>query len=444
MKTRDLRDAFTTAPPLLALAQGSDAHADRVLATHAQADSVLGDGRRVLARVGLHAASAFQTPSTDPASPDQTHPLSTAVRTVARTPPVRLTPGHYLRFSALIDPSGMTQKYVAEPGSWVPDHAAGLISVSVRWVGPAAQTIVTSIDLPVSELEWAKEQTSDGGGWSKMSRVELPLLCPNGGADDVDVLRAWCDGAITAEVAVAYRGGVRVIDAVVQEVPFGYARDLALDTVFAAVLATNDAGQTLPSYLPDFPLEASSDGDPTLGSLLLADVTARHQHALGPVLMHWTAFDEGSTPVTALDVPTVSTDSFDFVDLVHQAITEWRPNSPGWSVSSGGHAQQFITSNGLRELRDLDACAPVRCWAYCYVTGGATAQLRFQTAAYSVASLTFASATPAWRSCTGHLRTGLGPEDPSVLALLGRIVSGAGAELHVSQLLIEYADLENP
>ena len=59
---------------------------------------------------------------------------------------------------------------------------------------------------------------------------------------------------------------------------------------------------------------------------------------------------------------------------------------------------------------------------------------------YAVAELEVASATEAWRRCSGYLRCGLGPEDPSVLVMLGKTASG-GDTLRVRHILIEYTDL---
>lgn len=437
--TRDLREAFTTEPPLAPIKGGAEAKASRVLAAHTVADNLLGNGRRILARVGLHGSASFQAPSTSSESEDQTHPTNAAVRVVARAPDVRVTPGHFLSLSLLCVPSGITQRYVAEPGSWVADQVAGLISVRIDWTGPGgSEATIYSLVLPESDFPDGVEHPAAAGGWSELQRLDILLMTPPGAADDVDALRTWCDNGVTAAITVSYKGAPRIVDAVIQELPFGYAREPGVDTIYTTPLATGADGQAVPNYPAETPVEESIDV-PAFGSLLLADVVDRQHHLLGPVLMHWTAFDEDSTAVTATDVPTVSTTSATFVNLVHQELAAWTDEGPGWTATAGGQAQQFRSSNSLRELRDLDACLPVRCWIYCYATVGGTATIQFQTERFSVASFSFTSPTPAWRRCTGHLRCGISPEDTSVVQVLGKVTGGQ--TLHISQILIEYADL---
>ena len=225
------------------------------------------------------------------------------------------------------------------------------------------------------------------------------------------------------------------------EQPFGYARDLAADAgPYATPLSTDNTGQIVKTYPSEYPLDELTLTNPTLGAALLADVTDRQAHELGPILAHWTAFSEATAAVTATDIPTVSTASTSFVGLASAGLSTWRDTSPGWSLAAAGHAQQFKSSNALRELRGTDACVPVRCWIYGYVAGvGGSAVVRWQSEDFSLAEVAIASATPAWYSITGHLRCGVGPEDSSVLILLGKAADGG--TLHVSQTLVEYLDL---
>lgn len=438
IKIRDLRNAVTTSPPFDTLLGGRVARKDRVLSAHAQADSLLGNDRNVVARVGLHGASAFQVPSTNPTSALQTHPLRTVSRYTARTPPFAVLPAHFLVLSALVVPSGMTQK-VPLGGGFAADAAYGCIEVAVNWSGPGATTTTHSTaPLPTSGETWAAETTAAGASWAGLRRVEIPLMFPAAAGTSPADLRTWCEG-VSAEVLVSYRGGVRAVDVVVQQVPFKYARNVGVDTTYSSTLVTTGAGEIVPGYPVDYPIEERNASDPTFGSLLLADVADRQHHAIGPVLAHWTAFCESTTPVTATAVPMVSTTSTTFVDMLQSSMTAWDSAQPGWSLSSGGHALQFKSSGGYREMRDRNTCIPVRCWALCSRAVSGTATLRFQSENYSIAELNFSSSAHAWRSCTGHLRAGIAAEDASVLEVFGK--AAASSTLNLSSVLIEYRDL---
>jgi hypothetical protein len=436
IKTRDLRKAYTTSAPLEHLTGGRLARAHRVHAAHVQADNLLGNGRNVVARVGLHGSSAFQVTSVDPTSASQVYPLRTVSRTSCRTPSFALLPGHFLRVSALVVPSGMTNK-LPGGGAWLADIPYGRIDVTITWTGSPGSVVTThQMQLPTSPLTWAAEDTADGAAWSGLRRLEIPIMFPESVTTSSADLRGWCEGA-AAEVVIAYRGGVRAVDVVVQQVPLGYARDGAVDTVYSSALVTNGAGATVQAYPVAYPVEERSATDPTYGAALLADLADR-QHALGPVLVHWTAWDESTTTFSTTTPPSVSASSTTFVDMLRTSIAAWKSGNAGWSLSAGSQAQQFRTSNAHRETRGKNGCVPVRCWAYCARSVGGDATLRFQSENYSVAELTFSSSTPAWRSCTGHLRTGAHPEDPSVLQVLGKCAGVATIDLYA--FAVEYID----
>lgn len=435
-KERDLRDTWTSEPPLEPLLGRKLAKRDRVLSAFANPDRLLGNGRRVIGRVGMHGSAEMQVGSANPASGlTQIYPTRVAVRTALRakwTP----TPGCFPVLSALVLPSGMTQK--APAGTWVADVAYGLINVTVEFAGVGVETVSYSQVLPVSGETFAGEKQDPGAAWAALTRVEIPLIAPDN-IKMAGVLHDWSE-TTTATLRLSYLGGVRVVDAVIQERPFAYVRDVASDTIISSPLVTDASGQIVKTYPVPYPVDERSATDPTYGSKMLADVVHRQQNLLGPVLASWSAWDETTQGVASTDADSVSTTSTTFVDMVHSSITSWAAGNPGWSLSSGGNAQQFLTSNGLRETRDKNACVPVRIWVWCHRVGSGTATLRFQSEGYSVAELKVNSSTEAWRRCTGYLRCGLGAEDSSVLTMLGKTSSGTDT-LHVRHFLIEYVDL---
>ena len=408
------------------------------MSAHANPDRLLGNGRRVVARVGLHGSAEMMVGSADPASgATQIYPTRVAVRTVLRakwTP----TPGHFPVLSALVVPSGMTQKYNGGSSTWIADVPYGLISVNVVFVAVGSESVTWSKVLPVSGEQWAGEKQDPGAAWAALTRIEIPLIAPDG-INKAGPLHDWSE-ITTATATISYVGGCRVVDAVLMERPYAYVRDVATDTIISTPLVTDASGQVVKTYPVPYPVDERSATDPTYGSKMLADVVHRQQTSFGPVLASASFYDEATQGVASTEADGVSTSSTTFVDLLHSSITAWDGREPGWSLSSGGNAQQFKSSNGLRETRDKGACVPVRVWAWCSRTGSGTATLRFQSENYSIAELSVASSTEAWHSCTGHLRCGLGAEDPSLLVVLGKVASGADT-LHVRHILVEYIDL---
>lgn len=434
-KERDLRDTWSGEPPLEPLLGGKLAKRDRVMSAFANPDRLLGNGFRVIGRVGLHGSTEMMVGSADPSSGfTQIYPTRTAVRTMLRarwTP----TPGHFPMLSALVLNSGMTQKGPA--GTWIADVPYGLISIRVTFDAVASETVTWSKVLPVSGEQWAGEKQTPGSAWGSLTRIEIPLVAPDN-IKKAGPMHDWSEITLaTASISVV--GGARIVDAVIQERPWAYVRDVSSDIHYSSTLVTDQSGAIVPTYPIEYPVDERGPSDPTYGSNNLADVVHRQQNLLGPVLASASMWDEASQSVTSTDADPVSTTSTTFVDMLHTGITSYDSRAPGWSLSSGGNAQQFKSSNALREMRDKNGCCGVRIWVWCHRTGTGTATLRFQSENYSVAELSFASSTEAWRSCTGHLRCGLGAEDPSVLTMFGK--ASAGDTLHVRHFLIEYIDL---
>lgn len=433
-KYRSLKDTSSGTTPLSPLRGGRPMKRDRVMAVNADADRTLGNGRRVVGRVGLHGEQNHQIVSTNTSSIGQTYPTKTAQRVALRAK-LLLTPGHFIQVSALVLPSGATQK-VGGIG-FALDAVVGWIDISVAYTGGASTTVTHTLDLPASDLLYGGEGAGSGWAWSTIRRRESPVLAPVGALVNPLILRSWCEG-ITAEVTITFRGGVRCVDLVVREVPAAYARSINVDAVYSTPLAVSGGGQPPPEYPPIYPVEETSASDPTFGSELLAEVVDRQHHHIGPVAAQWSGWRE-SQAVTATAAVGVTTTSLTYVNLLDTSITAWASASPGWSIASGGQAQQYSSSSPRRVTQDLDACVPVRCWVYGSRTGSGTSTVRFQTADYSIAEVLITSTTDGWWSMTGHLRCSLGPEDTSVLQILGKLA--ATGTLTVRHVLVEYLDV---
>lgn len=438
-RKRDLVGEPTTSPPLAPLLGGQPPKRDRILSVFGQVDRFYGNSRRIVARVGLAGSNQFHVGNFNPTSGGvQVYPTKTARRVAARSQ-FALSPGCFLRFSCIVAPSGMTQRMTGI--NWVADKPMGEIIVRATFDGMSSSTVEFTRSLHVSSEVWAAEDTDDGATWSGLKRYDIPLIYPADAKDNIFNMWRYSEG-VTCNLEVIYRGGVRCVDAFVSELPFAYVRDVGtdLESDFSMVLATDNVGDHVKNYPAPFPIEEKSSTDPCFGSLLLADVAHKQHKSLGPVLATFTSWNETTQGVTATEAAALTTSSTTFVNLVSTSLSTWAESNPGWSIASGGQAQQFASSNALRELRDKDAVVPVRIWVYGARSVSGTASLRFQTRDYSVAEMTISSATEAWYSSViGHLRCGLNAEDASNLQVFGR-VSTALSTLSVRAIVLEYID----
>lgn len=440
---RSLGVAGPGAPPITALLGGQLAKKDRVMSAYANVNELPTLFSRVIGRCGLQGAEHFQVASDDPDSGGvQLYPLKTDEREVMHLK-WSVAPGSGIRIAALVAPSGMTSKYVAEPGSWIGDVPGGDVLIEATFTRPG-DIYIASTTLPflvVSPEEFAGEAQGPAAIWPTLRTVETNLL-PYDNGDIVDE-HSSSEGVV-CELVVKYKGGVRVVDLLVQEtVNASYVRDIGTDAPedYMRTMTVDGSGSPVKKYPRDYPVSALSASDPTYGTVLMQDIVDRQHRELGPILAQHCAWDESTQPVTALEVEPLTIVGTDFQVMLSPGLDRWSADYPGWSMSAGGQAQQFKSSSATRITRDKDACVPVRIWVRCWRTGSTTATLRFQTENYSVAELTVATDAKVWRSVTGHMRCGLGPEDPSVLMMFGKCGAGIFDALHVSDVVVEYADI---
>ena len=435
VKRVDIRDTTSGSTPLAPLRAGQYAKRSRVMSAYADTDRTLGNGRRVLGRVGLHGEAAHQVVSTTTTSGTQTYPTKTASRVALRWKG-QLTPGHWPMFSALVEPSGATQKFNAGTGQWILDAIVGWIDVTCDFTGPASATVTHTFSTPVSGNTYGGEGAATGWAWSALRQLDPVMLAPIGALVNATTTRLWSEG-VTCEITVAFRGGIRCVDFTVQEAPAYYARNIGSDatSTFTSPLSVGGDGHPAATYPSEYPLEEMGASDPTFGTTLLADVVNRQAGRLGPVLAQWSGWRE-SQAVTATAAVGVSTTSLTYVNLIDTTLTAWASTSPGWSLASGGQAQPYAISESRRITRDKDAAVPVRCWVYGSRTGSGTSTVRFQSENFSIAEVLVTSSSDGWWSATGTLRCGLGPEDTSVLQVLGKL--GAAGTLTIRHAILEY------
>lgn len=429
MATRNISSkghSGTGNPALSPLRNGQPARKAPIESVAKESSEVFCNTVRTLLSIGMHGAESMQIPSDDLPTEDQVYPLKTRETVVCRRPPIRLTPGCFPTVRGLALPSGPCSKFFFAIDKWVYDGSYGQIKLSADYDnGVDTSTVEQIIDIPSSDNADNKETTSAGAAWAEFIPFECELI-PG------FVASQYMDGA-TVEITVSYLGAPRVVDLGIYELAIQYSRNTATDPDEWINPIVDTAA--LPSQ---YPIEELSSTDPFYGSKLLADAAARQQRELGPLLMEWSAWSETDVSVTAAECPGINITSTSFVDLRNTSLTGWASTHPGWSVSSGGSAQQFNTSNHLVEMRALDAVVPVRCWVWGSRSVSGTSVVRFQTQLYSICEVLITSSTAQWWSATGHLRCGIGAEDASVLEILCK--ASTGSTLNIKHLAIEYLD----
>lgn len=411
-RTRNLNEVQTEAP-LEPLRGGRLMDRARASAVHATGDRVLGHGRRIILRAGLHGADAWHVSDAAVGGMTLAHPDPDTARVVARSPEFRLTPGHFLRLVAIVNPAGMTSKLVdllpAETG------AKGYIRVACSWDnGLSTESSTLDIPTPTSQETNAAQPAGAGAAWMQLSRIQSVRIKPPVNLLVPANLAAWCDG-VDVTVTLSYVGSPRVVDVVVFEEPFALAYDISAGDWAAPMHADPNGGNLgqLPGAWPVIVRSATDDGH---GGEFLLDAARRHAQDLGPVLFAATTWAEGSQDFAEAEAEARSVTGTSWEELVSGSASAFDADDDGWSVSSGANARRVRDSEETVVLRDATNVVGVRAFIYAAMSdAGATGTVRFESGPESIAEISVTGTAWAWHEATGHLRCGLGAQDPTVL-----------------------------
>ncbi|MEM6993084.1 MAG: hypothetical protein AAF721_21405 [Myxococcota bacterium] len=226
---------------------------------------------------------------------------------------------------------------------------------------------------------------------------------------------------------MSHIGGCRVIDAIVEEWPYSVARevddaaDLWTSHMFADVSPVSEG--PVVSHPFQRKSETTPDGDPRLGAWHLMDVANAQRLRLGPQLFNWTAWNESSAAVDAVEIPVVSTSSTSFVRVTDGVTTGYDADGPGWSISnysraySENHPHWSTNSGSIPVLVAVYAATEVI---------GAVGELRLQVSPDSWIEVPVNDRFFGWWFGYGHLRCGVGPGDDTNAQALYRMLSGSG------------------
>lgn len=434
-RRRKLGDPQTD-PPLAPLAGLQLMRADRAASIFTAGDRVLAHGRRVLLSTGLGGAGKWHVSDSAPEDP-AIHPAASVSRVAARLPGVPLTPGHFLVLQVVAGPSGQTAIVVGDV--IYPTGVVGAVELEAVYQNAGGTSTITKrLDIPGSQEANGAQPSTAGAAWGRLYRRRSAMLMPADLALPGN-LASWSEG-VTVSLTLSIIGAPRVIHAIVYEVPFAYAGDITAGD-WILPLHSDGAGGGLPGLKGARPVERRLAGDAGGGTEILAD-SARRLREVGPVLWYASTWCESSQGYTATESTARTVTGTTARELLEDTSTPWSEAAAGASLASGANARRVEDSEAVAVFGDRDNAVPVECWIYCRMSAaGPTATVTFAAADYSVAILDVPAGTAwAWRSVGGHLRCGLGAQDPTTCQVFAAASAG-GAVFEWRYAAITFAAL---
>lgn len=393
--------------PLEPLAGGNIAKRSRLPGVPRGQDKNVALGRRILLRQSLQGANAWHVPDTNPTKfgGSRTHPAPDVARPVAFAF-ADVTPGHVLSLSVLYAPSGETQ--IASGPDWVSGGKGGRVRVVIEWTAQDATTITTTHDLAL-DVSGEEFGAAPSNPWAAVRRGRIPLMTP--GAVNTPELAARWSAHTNVKITMYYIGGVRMIDATVEEVPYWVGRE------------ESDDPDLWTSHLfgggsPDGPPNIGTDYAFASTAAQLANTAKAQGLRLGPQLISWSAWNETTAPLDDT-IASVSFSSSSFVRL-DGAATTYSADEPGWSIGTAAYATDAGECDPYYGLRSV----PVLVAVYASTGSTTTGRVRVQASPWSWVDVDVAAGTsPGWHLSYGHLSV----RDPSVVQAFVRRTSGTGA-----------------
>lgn len=384
-------------------------------------DTVPATSRRTIAEVGLNGAAEWAQPTglfPNPAS-GHVYPYDNVWRTL-HTTRANLTPGCELRAHVMACPSGHVQKTNdTSDGAW------GELRVRVTWTNGASSSGPHdwTVTIPGSSLgTWGgDEATGDGDNWGNLLEREIAEIRPPGYDSDPAVQAAYSEWSHVT-VAIAVRGGMRLVHATVFEYPLAHTTehdDDGLTSVHAMPPGVQPPVSRPVSKAPD----GATYEEHRFGTRRMLQVAERQSERLGPRILSWSSYDESThDPVNDTEADPITVTSAGFVDLNDSSITSYAATQPGFVVA-GAHAQlRRLAGPYIADGRFGVVPVRVRVDASCTGTGGV---VRVQCGRGYVDVLV-PSSTRSWVTATGNLQSQVYPDDGDAppLVLLGSSGSG--------------------
>lgn len=415
--------------PAAALSYPAQLYGAPWVRVHQSQDQVLA-GRRQLLHVGIGGSREWQVGNGASGGASQTYPSPSTWRVVADAW-AELGPGAALELRVLALPSGGTETEITHPpptpNSWEQYGPAGAVKLELSYETPTGTQTVTIVrPIPASSpLVDGQTNTDPGAAWAELQHVFVPDIRP-GIASQASVAARSDDTRV--RLTMSYRGGARVIEASVCEVPDRHVRSHDLTAKTGPSTAHDWPTSTgLPHKQPRIKgVDGATHDEPRFGPLRGFAVARRQTAKLGPRLWSWSSHAERLAEVADTDPDPVEVTSTSLVSILGTTQTAWDPDAPGWDIV-GAYCR---SPNNLATRMRGNACAiPVRVWVHARFTtnlGVKTGVVRFQSTARSWVEIEVPeSSTWAWYSATAYLEANESSRDAdAIVQVLARVSAG--------------------
>jgi hypothetical protein len=377
-------------------------------ALHRAQDSILAGARRVVVDWSIGGADAFAQPdgTDDPGDPTpvgaQVYPIADWRRVGAYR--VNVSPGCGLVARVLYAPSGIVQKQSG--ANWIPDGVWAAVRIGHAWYespsGSSTAMAYRSINLEGSGLgEWGGGEPEQGGHWWNLVRTkDITGIHPAQYLQDPDVAVEYSEHA-SVELHVEVKGGARILQIVVYEVPLAHVQ--AHDN--ASLKSAHAAPASLAPFTP-MPMLKGSDGatydENRHGITQVMQVAERQSERLGPHIFSLSSWRESDASIwDQAEQNPFTTSSASFVDIMGSGTTTWSNESRGWIVAGSNAKLHRLCDPRLIMRNGAAAVVPVRVRVDASQSAG-TGTLRVQSSAYEWVDVSITGAR-AWYTMVGYL-----------------------------------------
>lgn len=415
-----------------------------IAAARAQ-DSVPATSRRIVAEFHISGAQDWKQPNgtSDPGATDevpaQLYPTN-AWRTLGNLP-AHVTPGCELVAEVIYAPSGLVQKQVPPDAitgnTWASDGAWAEVRVGVTWTNGASSTgpHYRSTMLEGSPLGTytGLELSQAGASWGATKTKLIEQIRPPNYATSpaiADAYSEWTDALITLQE----RGGARVFQVIVYEVPLAHVTDDA-ESGLVSVHAVPPGSSPLTLGPQTKAPDGTTYDENRFGTRRLAQVAERQSDRLGPRIMHWTSWDESDAwNASETEGNAATTTSSSFVDVLGGSAT-YDAGNPGWACA-GGHARLHRLCDPGLIARGRFAVVPVRVRVDASRTAG-TGTVRVQCGAYEWVDVSITGGRAVYQA-TGRLQSQRHADDASPpICIYMRTTAGT---LSVWSVTVDFGD----
>lgn len=340
---------------------------------------------------------------------------------------VNVTPGCELRAKVLYLPSGLTQKVGG--AAFVSAGAWAELRIGHAWAEtPAGATTAIAYRSVVmdgaTQGTWGGLENSGvaGQNWNDMREADIVDIRPATYTTDPTVAVDYSEWS-TVELRLEVRGGARVHQVVIYEVPIAHVQ-LHSNASLKSVHAMPNTQQPLTAVPQIKPPNGATYQENRFGVTQLMQVAERQSERLGPRLFHINSWRESDASLwDQAEANPYTTTSATFVAMDGSGLTTWSPEAHGWIVA-GAHAK-------LHRLCEPRLIAPGGCFAVIpvrirvnAVQSAGTGTVRVQSGPYEWVDVSITGAR-AWYTMTGYLLSQVYPDHhEAVLQIFVRCTAG--------------------